>query len=282
MILPPLLDHLLRLSVQLAVRGLPPKGRGLRVARAVERVFPPAPGRMIRTRISPELKLTCDLSDRVQSSFFYTGKWEPELVRTFLSAVREGDTVLDIGANCGYYALRASVHAGRSGRVHAFEPSQPLTRQLRNELLALPSNAADLTVHSVAVSDTNGEVVLVDSPHAPGDHGERYISTESGRVGSTVRCVALDSYLPELKFHVAKIDVEGAELRVLRGMEGAIRRCRPRLLLAEALDANLMRFGDSIDGLVEMMHTLGYSGTLLSPPYCAPMLAFGPRRDKRL
>lgn len=221
--------------------------------------------------------MSCNLADRVQSTIFYSGTYEPEATVVLMNELRPGDTFLDVGANAGYFSLLASGKCRRTGMIHAFEAAPGLACQLRSDVAKLGRDFPPILVHQVAVLDHSGDVSLVESSESPGELGECYvdISGEGGR-GERVPGASIDELLPNLRFDVAKIDVEGAESAVISGATKAIVRSRPRLLLVEGLDSNLARFGSSIRSLTEQMIELGYEGRDVHSKHFAPMIAFRP------
>src|SRR5689334_24032172 len=141
------------------------------------------------------------------------------------SATHPGDHVADIGANHGLYTHAL---AKRGAVVEAFEPQPECVAVL--QAYASRRRSANVRVHSVALSAATGVGIL----HIP--HGSDSSPSASLRatVGSDaaleVKLERLDAFdFCDLKF--VKIDVEGAELEVLRGAEETLRRCRPVLLV---------------------------------------------------
>jgi FkbM family methyltransferase len=164
------------------------------------------------------------------------GTYEPEQTALFEQLIRPGQTVLDVGANVGYYTLLASVLVGPEGRVHAFEPEPRNAGFLRRH--AQINRRRNVTVQQAAVSDRAGTGRF--------DFGS---GTGTGHLADAgaleVRTVRLDDYCAEhgLAPSAIKIDVEGAEMSVLQGARGTLERHRPILFLsthgAEAHRASL-------------------------------------------
>src|SRR5207253_6545315 len=96
------------------------------------------------------------------------GVWEP--LETYLveRRVREGDVVLDIGANIGYYTLVFAELVGDSGRVFAFEP-EPANFALLSENTGL-NGRANVTLVNAAVADAGGRLPLYLAGENKGDH----------------------------------------------------------------------------------------------------------------
>jgi FkbM family methyltransferase len=152
---------------------------------------------------------------------------------------RGGGTFLDVGANAGWVSLVASRSVGREGRVIAFEPSPFLARRLRYQRQV--NFAHNLKVEAAAVGEVSGAAVLY--LHNSGDSGFNSLIEEAvvyqghgnGRPETVeVKAWSIDEYCQtaNLQPRAIKIDVEGAELMVLRGAQGVMKRHKPALILA--------------------------------------------------
>jgi FkbM family methyltransferase len=201
----------------------------------------------------------------------YTRSWtEPEL-DLIPSAVREGEWVLDIGANYGLYTYHLSRAVGASGRVYAFEPV-PFTyatltsvcRVLRLQNVKLvPKGCSERAgrVEFTLPLQRSGAIVagLAHIGQRNNERGgkEQHLPFERTR-GMWCDVVALDSFLPvptELSF--MKCDVEGAELLVMRGAENLINRFCPTVL-CEINPWFLEGFGIRLKELVGFFIDKGY------------------------
>ena len=98
--------------------------------------------------------LTRDLS--LAPWLMLDGVWEEAITAVFRSLVAPGMTVVEVGANVGYFTLLAAELVGPRGRVHAFEPDPELFELLRDNVEV---NAFDhrVTLHRRAVADFHGE-----------------------------------------------------------------------------------------------------------------------------
>lgn len=164
---------------------------------------------------------------------------EPEyrLLPTFVSA---GDWALDIGANVGHYALRLSELVGAQGRVIAFEPVPDAFELLvANAALAAHRN---LTLVNAAVSDsTSTSGMSIPRCEASGLDNLYLARLSREESGLQVLCLTVDSLALPRPIRFVKVDTEGHELAVLRGMEILLRRDRP-LLLVEDNDAEVSTY----------------------------------------
>jgi FkbM family methyltransferase len=274
--------NVLRISVarvmQLAVRHLPPRRKGLSVVGLVERVIPP-PAIPMRAKHISGFTVTCDLSDSVHRSLFYKGTMEERASAELVSVLSEGDTFLDLGANAGHFVFLAARAVGSGGHVHAVEAGRTMARQLHEDVMRNGLDAT-VTVHHVAVADAPGVMVLQEAPGAS-RHGQRFLDPSGSTVGETVEVTTVDRLLPGLAPAAVKVDVEGADLRTLHGMREMLEARPPRLLLVEAIDRQLARFGDSSDDLVAYLTAFGYAARDVSEEEGARELCFVHRSDSR-
>ena len=156
----------------------------------------------------------------------WLGSYEYNKRILFEKAVQPGMTVFDIGAHAGFYSLLASVLVGPGGRVVAFEP---LPRNIKFLMEHLRLNRVhNVQVVEAAVADVDGV--------APFDTG---IGSSFGHLANQgqleVRTVTLDSMIDRGRIpapHVIKIDVEGAEYRLLTGAANTLNEHHPVLFLA--------------------------------------------------
>jgi len=158
------------------------------------------------------------------------GIYEIDKITAVQKLLKPGSTFVDIGANVGDYTLLAASLVGNAGRVLSFEP-EPRNRGWLQQSIDL-NGYKNIDVFPVALSDGEGEASLylgeIAGYHTliPG-HPERQAGT------ITVKTRTLDSYLHELgREHVdmMKIDVEGAEMQVLRGARTTLGK-NPNMIL---------------------------------------------------
>lgn len=178
-------------------------------------------------------------------------------LHTFLE---KGMTFVDIGANEGFYSIFASDRVGEYGRVIAFEPSQrEADRLLRNLALNKVSNT---TLENIGVADMEGEAILKLCEY--GHEGQNTLGDFAHPVHQegtqTIPLIRLDSYFdghPIDRIDLIKIDVEGAEERVLRGASQTLDRFRP-VLLMEMNDRSLQMQGSSCHRVASLLQSTGY------------------------
>lgn len=209
--------------------------------------------RIVRTRYG--FLFGADLADWLGQYVYLTGLYEPPTAALFVHLVKPGSTVVDIGANAGFFSLLSAKLVGPKGKVVAFEPI-PSVRERLLENIAL-NGYCQIDVREVAVSDKAGSLTMYEGPA-----GHKGISSlrPLKQLTSTlvVEVVALDQLAGQIgKIDFIKIDVEGAEMLALFGMRQLLQRDHPYLII-EFTDDLLGSFGHSVSQMAEVLTALGY------------------------
>jgi len=214
----------------------------------------PAVRLLARTRAGV---VACDPRDGVQSTLLERGEWEPTVSRTIARILRPGDVFVDIGANIGYFSLLASGIVGDRGLVIAFEP-------LNENVACLLDTCSRNHAHNVvclglALNDVSQLVTL----HLP-DDGQVGL-TSLRPVGTRTRRVLscrIDGIIDETTFakvRLIKLDVEGAEMNVVNGMERLFERGHRPFVICEVTDAFARSLGSSASTLVQRFASYNYT-----------------------
>lgn len=151
-----------------------------------------------------------------------------------LSAIKEGQTVFDIGAHIGAFSYFMHQSVGNNGSVYVFEPQSILyKRLLRNKQLLQWNN---VTINHLALSDSTGFVTLYIPSYkgkADTESATTLLSERSVYATETVATETLDNYCKQYSLAPGflKIDVEGNELKVLQGGIETIKKCSPKIIL---------------------------------------------------
>jgi FkbM family methyltransferase len=145
--------------------------------------------------------------------------WNPEEYEAFRKVVTAGATVLDVGANLGGYSVLLAQWVGPTGRVHAFEPAPGARKGLIRHLV-LNGIRDRVDVHSEAMSALSGTARF----HAVGMQGDNRLITGADADGIDVSTTSIDDFCAARGTRPAfiKLDVEGAELDVLKGARATI------------------------------------------------------------
>jgi FkbM family methyltransferase len=205
------------------------------------------------------------LARRTFESVYLTYKLliEAGPVSRLQAVVPAGSTVVDVGANIGFFSLRFARWVGPGGRVIAIEPEGSNVTTLRRRVARAQLESVVDCVQAAA-ADRPGEVRLELNPVHPGGH--RIAAT-----GELIRAVTIDELArgDRRKISLVKIDVQGAEMVVLSGAQGVISVQRPALFI-EVDDAALRKFGSSADELLRTVVDLGYTAHTLTTTGISP------------
>jgi FkbM family methyltransferase len=213
-------------------------------------------------QVEPHIKMLLDPEDMVAREILESGGWEPGSWKMMREHLGTGGTFVDVGAQIGYYSLKAAPVVGVGGSVIAIEPNPETVRKLQANIDA--SGAKAVTVAPVACADTEAMLDLFAAPES--NTGETSLSkanaSQAGPVANTfkVRARPLDDIIRELavaRVDVIKIDVEGAEYLVLKGALETMDRHHPMLLL-ELIDRQLQSMGSSVAQVVQLLRAHGY------------------------
>lgn len=203
------------------------------------------------------LRYEVDLSD-LMGWYVYFGFRDPS-TDAYVGLLKEGQVVVDVGANQGATVMRAARAVGPRGRVIGLEPDPDNFARCQHHVRL---NALDnVELVRVGLSDESRRAALV-SPNAA-NSGMKTVATGDRPDGVEIELRTLDALVLERgldRIDVLKIDVEGLEPQVLRGGATTLARYRP-ILFIELNDPSLVDHGSSAGNLVELLCSLGYELT---------------------
>ena len=188
---------------------------------------------MILCRILGRFKFFADpLDHSISPHLMMDGYWEPRTTETIVDLLRPGMVAIDVGANLGYFTVLMASLVGASGRVIAFEPNPRTADRLRSSLM-LNGFAPRVDFHQDVLGETDGqEVELQISVNHPG--GARVSSIQlANEAAITLRTRRLDGTPGALDARLVKIDAEGMEEAIWRGMTAMIAGDRLRDVIIE-------------------------------------------------
>jgi FkbM family methyltransferase len=176
-----------------------------------------------------------------------------------------GDIVLDAGANVGYISAVAASFAGHSGEVHGFEPLTECYARL--ERLRELNPQFHFRFNNVALGETKGFLPIAFNP----DGDSRNATLVPGKnfpESRQVEVLRLDDYIaanirsPQ-RIKVIKIDVEGFEFSVLKGLEKFLTVNKP-LIVCEIKPWEVRNLGATLDDFDRYMRNLGYRACIIA------------------
>ena len=211
-------------------------------------------------------RLNLYLGNDLSRQIYIAGCIDPNEFAFLDRILQPGMTVLDVGANEGVYTVFAAKRLGSGGTVWAFEPSQREVSRLRRNL---DLNNLSTRIFPLALADHAGQAKMNVAGY--GHEGlntlGEFVHEIQGGGKEVVQMNRLDDVLSEnalSRLDVIKIDVEGAELRVIQGAIATLSRYRP-LVLFEASDNTLRQQGASREELLDFLRRQDYILYLFDP-----------------
>lgn len=205
------------------------------------------------------------------------GQWEPHETKALLDLIRPGDTVVDVGANLGWYSVQFARRTGCDGRVLSFEP-EPGNFALLLENLTLNKVADGVVARQLALLNRKGMVEFELSSFNYGDHRVRFGPTPAGipdlyaehaRQVIQVEATTLDDALSpadslhEGRVRLLKMDCQGSEAAILLGGSETLRRID--YLATEYWPYGIRRSGQDPDQFLGILERSFESFTRLEP-----------------
>jgi len=197
----------------------------------------------------------------VEKYLYWFGVWEPWITEWMLHRLRPGDIFVDVGANIGYYSLRAGRLVGPEGHVIAVEAS-PATRERMAACLER-HDLSNVTVVEAAAGATMGTAEFYFGESGNPEHSSLLKWSPDAAVETTVDVKPLDTILEEcdcIEPRLVKIDVEGGELHVLDGARRLLGETRETEFLVEVGD-------ETRDDVVRRFREAGYRAFRIENPY---------------
>jgi FkbM family methyltransferase len=215
------------------------------------------------------------------------GVFEPSLTEYLKRVLKPGMTVVDGGANIGYFTLLAARLVGDAGQVFAFEPEPANFDLLRN---SVERNSADNVVLTrCALSDRLGSATLFLDRSNFGSPSLRAENVDDLGGEVVVETIRLDDFLAKRSapaVDLIKLDAEGAEGLILAGAEGVLAGGGPLRVVMEFCPRGLRNMGTDPLAFLQSLREVGFEmemlderSGLLHPTDDAGLVSEGERRD---
>jgi len=225
--------------------------------------------RVVETRSGA--RFAVDTQDLIQRYLYLFGVWEPHMTSWLQRRLKPGDGFVDVGANVGVFSVLAAQLVGEKGQVVAIEASPVFHHRLLQQ--ARLNGCRNIRAVNAAVSDRREQLTFVLASSR--NMGANSIVPYDGPAESTFETEALP--LPELldpaelaNARVIKIDVEGAEGGVVRGLAPVLDRLRPDVeITVEVTPARMAQLGYSAEELLKTMTDAGFHVYRLPNDYAA-------------
>jgi len=218
----------------------------------------------VRVQVERGFSLLLDPRDLVPVTILRTRQWQPEVWNSVSPVLPEGSVFFDVGAHIGYFSMKAAVQVGKTGRVVAFEPNPEILKLLRDNVAA--NHFQNVIVQPIACTDREQMLTLYAAPIV--NTGASSLAKQNAEIlvdqtprAYSVRGRPIDDVVRELgltRVDAIKIDVEGAEVLVLRGAMNTLQRFHPKLAV-EVIPRQLASFQTTADDLRAVLETAGYN-----------------------
>jgi FkbM family methyltransferase len=215
-----------------------------------------------------------DPNHRITKAWYIRADYEINIIVALRRFLRPGMVCMDVGANAGLFALFMATSVGDRGRVFAFEPTAATFQWLQKniELNALRNVVAE----NVAVTEQTGVVAFHIGPSDLCVYNSIsavvHPSAKSGQFSRvTVPAISIDDYCANhdiRRVDCVKIDVEGAELQVLKGMRRVLEENGQIVLLIEFYRVTAAACGTSVDIMADWLGALGFQLFLIAAKGC--------------
>ncbi|MDX2171537.1 MAG: FkbM family methyltransferase [Bacteroidota bacterium] len=187
--------------------------------------------------------------------------FEISLLRKY---IKKGDTVLDIGANIGYYAVMLSNCVGDNGKVYCFEPDKTNF----NHLEKATANYKNISILNKAVGPKTEKIKIYTSKELNVDH-RTYQPEEYDKV-IEIDAVSIDDYLTRgtepiqvQKVDFVKIDIQGFEMQAIQGLKKTLENNQHIKLISEFWPYGLSKAGSSVSEYFTFLQSLQFNCYLL-------------------
>ena len=218
----------------------------------------------VRVQVERGFSLLLDPRDLVPVTILRTRQWQPEVWNAVSPVLPNGAVFFDVGAHIGYFSMKAAVQVGKSGRVVAFEPNPEILKLLRDNVAA--NHFENVVVEPIACTDRDQTLTLYAAPLL--NTGASSLAKQNAEISAdqaphaySVRGRPIDDVVRELgltRLDAIKIDVEGAEVLVLRGAINTLQRFHPKLAV-EVVPRQLASFETTADDLRNLLDSAGYN-----------------------
>jgi FkbM family methyltransferase len=202
------------------------------------------------------IKLKLNFNKDVDKRLFING-FEKDVIDYFKKTVKEGDVVLDVGANIGIYSLIAGRRVGDNGKVYAFEPATKAFNILQYHIDL--NHLKNITPIKSGVSNYTGEaefnICEDDAYNSLGDTPMKEIIKKD-----TINIVSIDDFVLKNKINkvdIIKVDTEGAEFLVFTGAKKTLHKYKP-VLLFETNPIVTKGFTNDLDDLLDLIRLHNY------------------------
>ncbi|MDF2434020.1 MAG: hypothetical protein JWP44_3651 [Mucilaginibacter sp.] len=215
-----------------------------------------------------DIAIYANADNYVEWTILSTGTYESEINKLIRISLKSGENALDIGANVGLQSIRMSQCAGENGKIYAFEPLSHLQEKFSRNILL--NKITNVTLLPFALADLESEADFrIDKKSW--NQGAFSLYNKNGGSENERVTIKVGDNLPEIQnftsLELIKIDVEGFEYQVLKGLKGTLEKHRPRIIF-EYDEHYWIKTGQEIADCYLFLKSLNYTVYQITPVGC--------------
>jgi FkbM family methyltransferase len=206
-------------------------------------------------------RFICDLTDTIAREVCFTGRYEPQETQIAQRLLKPGMTVLDVGANWGYFTLTCAHLIGPTGRVIALEPHPSLSAMLAANVRS--NGLTQVETIAVAAGAAAGTRGFVGFTQDGGNSGVSRAASALERPDFESRTAAIDDLLDArgwARVDLVKMDIEGGEAEAIKGMAAGLAQHRYRVMVLECHPGLIAQSGSTLERCLAPLVQAGYRG----------------------
>lgn len=232
----------------------------------LRRCFRHAHGTILVRDFDGDLSIGLRLSEHMQRRIFWTSYYNRRIVSLISQLLRPGMIVIDVGANIGEISMTAAKRVGGNGRVIAFEPIDKIADELQanidrnrlNQIIVERLGLSDTFAVDIPVYASCGQGTAADEHHGLGS----LFGASTGQAPvQHISTTTLDNWIADhqiARVDLIKVDVEGAELMVLKGAKRTLQQFKPALIV-EVQETTATTAGYRARDILDYLAALGYA-----------------------
>jgi len=216
----------------------------------------------VRKRINGVLfEFDYDLHPIIKKMYF--GCYEMETIEAMKNVLKPGDVFIDVGANIGYLSAIGASLVGKNGQVHSFEPVPQYFRRLEKMAMMNPDYKIVINQCALGEEEGTGNICIASQNIGWNTMVPNLMSRDTLKETLKVPIHRLDSYIKENEIDdisLIKIDVEGFEFPVLKGLQGYFEKTENRpVVICEVAPSAYSLLGCKLAELSEYLKKYDYS-----------------------
>lgn len=210
--------------------------------------------RQVIAKTSDGRTLKVNFNNNFAHFVYFLGEYEPAITNVIKKIVKKGDICFDIGGNIGWYTTLLQTLVGKNGEVHSFEPVPP-TFEILEENVKSNKNSEVVHLNNFALGEKSGEANLhvfdnFDAHASMSDFGQNNVTVYRCSV-STINSYLTENKIENVKF--VKVDIEGAELSMLKGATDFFKQEIPPIFEIEMALDTTKGFGYLPNDIIEFI-----------------------------